>query len=154
MVLVGRRPQRARQHDTAVVPAHRSHGLGLWIKSAMLVALRAEQPDVTGIGDRQLDRQPAHAADQPATRLRTLAGAQQLAGRRAGAQRPARLKVRAPASAIMPTVRRRPTPHWVMRWSPALNAFAIAFARQSSPAASTSPTAGYTVGICGGSRVV
>ena len=55
MVLVGRRPQRARQHDTAVVPAHRSHGLGLWIKSAMLVALRAEQPDVTGIGDRQLD---------------------------------------------------------------------------------------------------
>ena len=105
MVLVGRRPQRARQHDTAVVPAHRGHGLGPWIKSAMLVALRTERPDVTGIGDRQ----------------------------RAGAQRPARLKVRAPASAIMPTVRRRPTPHWVMRWSPALNAFAIAFARRIVP---------------------
>jgi GNAT superfamily N-acetyltransferase len=48
-VLVGRQPQRAHQHDTAVVPAHRGHGLGLWIKSAMLVALRAERPDVTEI---------------------------------------------------------------------------------------------------------
>jgi GNAT superfamily N-acetyltransferase len=48
-VLVGRQPQRARQHDTAVVPAHRGHGLGLWIKSAMLVGLRAERPDVTEI---------------------------------------------------------------------------------------------------------
>jgi GNAT superfamily N-acetyltransferase len=48
-VLVGRQPQRARQHDTAVVPAHRGHGLGLWIKSAMLVGLRAERPEVTEI---------------------------------------------------------------------------------------------------------
>ena len=35
--------------DTAVVPAHRGHGLGRWIKSAMLVRLRAERPDVTEI---------------------------------------------------------------------------------------------------------
>lgn len=48
-VLVGRAPQRAHQHDTAVVPAHRGHGLGLWIKAAMLVALRAGRPDVTEI---------------------------------------------------------------------------------------------------------
>jgi GNAT superfamily N-acetyltransferase len=48
-VLVGRQPQRARQHDTAVVPAHRGHGLGLWIKSAMLLALRDQRPDVTEI---------------------------------------------------------------------------------------------------------
>jgi hypothetical protein len=40
------------------VPAHRSHGLGLWIKSAMLVALRAERPDVTGIGDRSYTPAP------------------------------------------------------------------------------------------------
>lgn len=48
-VLIGRQPQRAHQLDTAVVPAHRGHGLGMWIKSAMLVALRAERPDVTEI---------------------------------------------------------------------------------------------------------
>jgi GNAT superfamily N-acetyltransferase len=48
-VLVGRQPQRARQRDTAVVPAHRGHGLGLWIKSAMLVALRAKRPEVTEV---------------------------------------------------------------------------------------------------------
>jgi len=48
-VLIGRQPQRAHQLDTAVVPAHRGHGLGLWIKSAMLVALREQRPDVTEI---------------------------------------------------------------------------------------------------------
>jgi mycothiol synthase len=48
-VLIGRQPQRANQHDTAVVPAHRGHGLGLWIKSAMLVSLWRDRPDVQEI---------------------------------------------------------------------------------------------------------
>jgi GNAT superfamily N-acetyltransferase len=45
-VLVGRDPHRSFQEDTAVVPAHRGSGLGLWIKSDMLVRLRAGRPDV------------------------------------------------------------------------------------------------------------
>ncbi|UQX03419.1 GNAT family N-acetyltransferase [Streptomyces sp. RerS4] len=40
---------RAQQYDTAVVPAHRGHGLGLWVKAAMLRRLRAEHPDVVEI---------------------------------------------------------------------------------------------------------
>ncbi|MEU9109139.1 GNAT family N-acetyltransferase [Streptomyces xanthophaeus] len=40
---------RAQQYDTAVVPAHRGHGLGLWVKAAMVLRLRAEHPDVTEI---------------------------------------------------------------------------------------------------------
>ncbi|MFD9367089.1 GNAT family N-acetyltransferase [Streptomyces sp. NPDC060020] len=40
---------RAQQYDTAVVPAHRGHGLGLWVKSAMVRRLRAEHPDVVEI---------------------------------------------------------------------------------------------------------
>jgi len=43
---VGRQPERAQQMDTAVVPAHRGSGLGLWMKSAMLLRLRAERPEV------------------------------------------------------------------------------------------------------------
>ena len=44
------RPERAsQQDDTAVVPAHRGTGLGLWIKADMLVRLRAERPDVTEV---------------------------------------------------------------------------------------------------------
>jgi GNAT superfamily N-acetyltransferase len=46
---VGRQPERAQQQDTAVVPAHRGSGLGLWMKSAMLLRLRAERPDVTEV---------------------------------------------------------------------------------------------------------
>ncbi|HEY6744511.1 MAG TPA: GNAT family N-acetyltransferase [Mycobacteriales bacterium] len=46
---VGRVPERARQGDTAVVPAHRGSGLGLWIKAAMLLRLRAERPDVAEV---------------------------------------------------------------------------------------------------------
>jgi GNAT superfamily N-acetyltransferase len=45
-VLVTRDPRRSYQQDTAVVPAHRGSGLGLWLKSEMLVRLRAERPDV------------------------------------------------------------------------------------------------------------
>ncbi|MEU9086243.1 GNAT family N-acetyltransferase [Streptomyces sp. NPDC048357] len=44
----GRGP-RAQQYDTAVVPAHRGHGLGLWVKAAMVRHLRAEHPDVVEI---------------------------------------------------------------------------------------------------------
>ena len=42
-------PPRAFQEDTAVVPAHRGSGLGLWIKADMLCRLRAERPDVTEV---------------------------------------------------------------------------------------------------------
>ncbi|GAA2655561.1 MULTISPECIES: GNAT family N-acetyltransferase [Streptomyces] len=42
-------PARAQQYDTAVVPAHRGHGLGLWVKAAMVRRLRAEHPGVTEI---------------------------------------------------------------------------------------------------------
>ncbi|WP_244905318.1 GNAT family N-acetyltransferase [Streptomyces agglomeratus] len=40
---------RAQQYDTAVVPAHRGHGLGVWVKTAMVRRLRAEHPDVVEI---------------------------------------------------------------------------------------------------------
>jgi GNAT superfamily N-acetyltransferase len=42
-------PPRAFQEDTAVVPAHRGSGLGLWLKADMLCRLRAERPDVTEV---------------------------------------------------------------------------------------------------------
>ncbi|MER6997159.1 GNAT family protein [Streptomyces sp. NPDC000410] len=41
--------ERALQYDTAVVPAHRGHGLGLRVKAAMLRRLRAEHPGVVEI---------------------------------------------------------------------------------------------------------
>ncbi|MFI5753341.1 GNAT family N-acetyltransferase [Streptomyces sp. NPDC051644] len=42
-------PPRVQQYDTAVVPAHRGHGLGLWVKAAMVRRLRAEHPGVVEI---------------------------------------------------------------------------------------------------------
>lgn len=42
-------PPRADQGDTAVVPAHRGSGLGWWLKTAMLVRLRADRPDVARV---------------------------------------------------------------------------------------------------------
>jgi GNAT superfamily N-acetyltransferase len=42
-------PPRAFQEDTAVVPAHRGSGLGLWVKADMLCRLQAERPDVTEV---------------------------------------------------------------------------------------------------------
>ncbi|MFF8259092.1 GNAT family N-acetyltransferase [Streptomyces virginiae] len=42
-------PTRAQQYDTAVVPAHRGNGLGLWVKAAMVRRLRAEHPGVVEI---------------------------------------------------------------------------------------------------------
>ncbi|MEU7038405.1 GNAT family N-acetyltransferase [Streptomyces sp. NPDC046237] len=40
---------RVQQYDTAVVPAHRGHGLGLWVKAAMVRRLRDEYPGVVEI---------------------------------------------------------------------------------------------------------
>lgn len=42
-------PRRALQRQTVVVPAHRGHGLTLWMKAEMLRWLRAERGDVTEI---------------------------------------------------------------------------------------------------------
>lgn len=39
-------PRVAQQGDTAVAPAHRGHGLGKWLKAAMLERLHRERPDV------------------------------------------------------------------------------------------------------------
>ncbi|GIG69232.1 GNAT family N-acetyltransferase [Phytomonospora endophytica] len=48
--------RRAWQYDTVVVPAHRGHGLGLWMKAAMVRRLRAERPDIVEIEtDNALD---------------------------------------------------------------------------------------------------
>jgi GNAT superfamily N-acetyltransferase len=44
--------QRALQYDTVVVPEHRGHGLGLWLKAAMVRRLRADHP---GIGEIETD---------------------------------------------------------------------------------------------------
>ncbi|MDV5143943.1 GNAT family N-acetyltransferase [Streptomyces sp. SBC-4] len=40
---------RVQQYDTAVVPEHRGHGLGLWVKAAMVRRLRTEYPGVVEI---------------------------------------------------------------------------------------------------------
>ncbi|WP_435137576.1 GNAT family N-acetyltransferase [Actinacidiphila sp. bgisy144] len=40
---------RAKQLDTAVLPAHRGHGLGLWLKSAMLRHLVDGHPEVAEV---------------------------------------------------------------------------------------------------------
>jgi uncharacterized peroxidase-related enzyme len=49
VVIRAGRTHRAIQYDTAVVPAHRGHGLGLWVKAAMVRRLRAEHPAITEI---------------------------------------------------------------------------------------------------------
>jgi GNAT superfamily N-acetyltransferase len=45
----------ARQHDTAVLPAHRGNGLGLWMKAEMLRRLRDEHPGVSRIDTNNAD---------------------------------------------------------------------------------------------------
>lgn len=42
-------PLRAMTEDTGVVPAHRGHGLGLWIKSELIRQVLAQRPDVRQI---------------------------------------------------------------------------------------------------------
>ncbi|MEU1039750.1 GNAT family N-acetyltransferase [Streptomyces sp. NPDC005907] len=49
IVLAQGAASRAQQYDTAVVPAHRGHGLGLWLKTAMVRRLRAEHFGVVEI---------------------------------------------------------------------------------------------------------
>lgn len=44
LVLPGDGVGRAQQYDTAVLPAHRGHGLGLWVKAEMLRLVGAEHP--------------------------------------------------------------------------------------------------------------
>lgn len=39
-------PRRAEQYDTAVVPAHRGHGLGRWLKAANLAQVRRVHPEL------------------------------------------------------------------------------------------------------------
>lgn len=41
--------RRAQQYDTAVVPAHRGHGLGVWVKAEMLRRVHDEHPGVAEI---------------------------------------------------------------------------------------------------------
>ncbi|MFE7601150.1 GNAT family N-acetyltransferase [Streptomyces sp. NPDC057494] len=41
--------RRALQYDTAVVPAHRGHGLGLWLKAAMVRTLKDTHPGIVEI---------------------------------------------------------------------------------------------------------
>jgi len=45
-------PARAETDDTAVVPAHRGSGLGLWIKAEMVRRLLAQRPDVVEVVTR------------------------------------------------------------------------------------------------------
>ncbi|MGW6686268.1 GNAT family N-acetyltransferase [Streptomyces sp. NPDC054961] len=42
-------PPRVQQYDTAIVPEHRGHGLGLWVKATMANRLRTEYPAVVEI---------------------------------------------------------------------------------------------------------
>lgn len=49
LVLYPHRPGVALQLDTAVLAVHRGHGLGRWMKAAMLRRLRRERPDIERI---------------------------------------------------------------------------------------------------------
>ncbi|GGT15995.1 GNAT family N-acetyltransferase [Streptomyces chromofuscus] len=49
IVIPGGTAARALQYDTAVVPAHRGHGLGVWLKARMLRRLLDEHPQVTEV---------------------------------------------------------------------------------------------------------
>ena len=92
-------PPRAFQEDTAVVPAHRGSGLGLWIKADMLCRLRAERPDVTEVitGNAASNEHMLRINTQLGFRPHRAIGGVAGRGRRAG--QPARLSVPAPASA-------------------------------------------------------
>lgn len=49
IVIPGGTGPRAQQYDTAVVPAHRGHGLGVLVKASMLQWLRAEHSHLTEV---------------------------------------------------------------------------------------------------------
>ncbi len=43
---LGQWPGHTLQHNTAVDPAHRGHGIGLWMKAALLERILDERPDI------------------------------------------------------------------------------------------------------------
>ena len=45
-LLVNERPRTAMQEDTAVIAAHRGHGLGMVVKAANLIRLQADEPQI------------------------------------------------------------------------------------------------------------
>lgn len=49
LVLPGDAAGTAQQYDTAVLPAHRGHGLGLWVKAEMLRRTREEYPLISAV---------------------------------------------------------------------------------------------------------
>jgi GNAT superfamily N-acetyltransferase len=49
LVLPGEGVGRAQQYDTAVLPAHRGHGLGLWVKAEMLRLVGVTYPGLTEV---------------------------------------------------------------------------------------------------------
>lgn len=52
-------PHLALQGDTAVLPAHRGHALGKWLKATMLARLHAERPEVRRIRTGNADTNAA-----------------------------------------------------------------------------------------------
>lgn len=48
-LLLNERPTTAQQEDTAVLVAHRGHGLGITVKAANLLRLRKEEPQITRV---------------------------------------------------------------------------------------------------------
>lgn len=52
------RPGVANQEDTTVVPAHRGHRLGMWMKARMLLWLREAEPDLVTIDTWNAESNP------------------------------------------------------------------------------------------------
>ena len=48
-LLINERPTTAMQEDTAVLPAHRGHGLGIAVKAANLIRLRMDEPRISKV---------------------------------------------------------------------------------------------------------
>lgn len=56
--VIGERPQVGEQGDTAVVAAHRGHGLGRWLKAANLAQARAAHPELAVVGTYNAETNP------------------------------------------------------------------------------------------------
>lgn len=64
LVLPAGTATRAQQYDTSVRPAHRGHGLGLWMKAEMLRLVRERHPHLTEIQtDNADDNRPMLAVN-------------------------------------------------------------------------------------------